>query len=599
MSQKIKKILMITGGILVVVGGVTALSAYEAHVINVTAHIENALSVTPEEIMFGTVFPQEKLYEDLTIIMSESFFFEGRVDDIDYVIKQKPKPRPEFERQIGIAEARKWCHDNFPGFEFYPRGWTEYLINCYVPLCPYLSKMPDGEPANDIGLRPFHQMNAVANGRLAKSEQDIEDIWTIDLDVPCFEGYCAQDWIHYGWELPYDLESEVFGCDLWIEVTGISEGVHNSECSPRAVWSCDTGDLGVCEIGTKTCDQSGYWGECVGAAPTAEICDGLDNNCDGQTDEGNPGGGGSCDTGLMGICAAGTYQCQSGGLQCVQNNSPETEICDGLDNDCDGEIDEGCPVQECTPGVTQSCDTQLSGVCAAGTQTCDSEGFWGSCVQDEQSSPEVCDGLDNNCDGDVDEGVCPTSNWTYEQKFNSLTDGDLNGQDGWVRASGGMTVQTTTKYEGAKGLQVTGGAVSDDYNRSIDAISDGLVYIAMRVSGTPSEDGGPYFMLYSGTTRVVMIRFAPSGNIEYYTGGSFVSYLTFSANTWYVLAVEFNQPVQGSAYRLKIHDGNSWGSWTSWVGTENAYAVIDKIRLDHEGNSNIDAWIDTITPNTP
>ena len=63
-----------------------------------------------------------------------------------------------------------------------------------------------------------------------------------------------------------------------------------------------------------------------------------------MVDEGNPGGGAACNTGLLGVCAAGTLQCQGGVLVCVPNNSPSTEICgDGLDNDCDGLVDEGCP----------------------------------------------------------------------------------------------------------------------------------------------------------------------------------------------------------------------------------------------------------------
>lgn len=72
------------------------------------------------------------------------------------------------------------------------------------------------------------------SGYLAKSDQDIEDVWNIDLRTPCFEGMCAQDWASFVlqnnskadpsmYTLPTDLEHELFGCDLWIEVTGISK----------------------------------------------------------------------------------------------------------------------------------------------------------------------------------------------------------------------------------------------------------------------------------------------------------------------------------------------------------------------------------------
>src|SRR3989344_5533173 len=66
-------------------------AAFEAHVINVTAKIENALNVPLQYLDFGTVFPQEKLEKPVTITLSQSFVAEGRVDDVEYFIRQKPK----------------------------------------------------------------------------------------------------------------------------------------------------------------------------------------------------------------------------------------------------------------------------------------------------------------------------------------------------------------------------------------------------------------------------------------------------------------------------------------------------------------------------
>ncbi len=72
-----------------------------------------------------------------------------------------------------------------------------------------------------------------------------------------------------------------------------------------------------------------------------EVCDGADNECNGLIDEGNPDGGGSCATGELGVCAAGTAFCAAGALVCVPDQGAGCEICgNGLDDDCDGVTDE-------------------------------------------------------------------------------------------------------------------------------------------------------------------------------------------------------------------------------------------------------------------
>jgi hypothetical protein len=56
-----------------------------------------------------------------------------------------------------------------------------------------------------------------------------------------------------------------------------------------------------------------------------EACNDLDDDCDGETDEGNPGGGGACGTGEPGVCAAGTLTCRNGAPVCLRDQGPSPE----------------------------------------------------------------------------------------------------------------------------------------------------------------------------------------------------------------------------------------------------------------------------------
>jgi hypothetical protein len=173
------------------------------------------------------------------------------------------------------------------------------------------------------------------------------------------------------------------------------------DCNDGDTQSCYAGPMGtqgigLCAAGTQTC-ADGAWGGCEGdVVPAAEGCDGFDNDCDMAADEGNPGGGAACNTGQAGVCSVGHQQCSGGSLSCLQDNQPGLEVCDGLDNDCDTGTDEG------NPGGGAACNTGLAGACAAGTNQCMGGAL--QCVQTTQSSPEVCDSVDNDCDGVNNEG---------------------------------------------------------------------------------------------------------------------------------------------------------------------------------------------------
>ena len=127
-----------------------------------------------------------------------------------------------------------------------------------------------------------------------------------------------------------------------------------STCTPGQ--PCDTGNLGVCAAGTTGCTGGVLvCNQNVPAYPEA-YCDGLDNDCNGSVDEGNPEGGAVCDTGNLGACGAGTTVCTGGAVVCNQNMPPTPETCDGIDNDCDGTVDTGTlcpPMQSCIAGTCQ------------------------------------------------------------------------------------------------------------------------------------------------------------------------------------------------------------------------------------------------------
>lgn len=232
-----KKIFLVIGALVVSLAAMPLFAAFEAHVVNVTAEIENALFVHPQSLEYGTVFPQEYLLSRFFVTFSESFSErdQRRVGTVEYLVKQKPQC---VDPNGNLEQVEEDQNGNF----ICPDGTTMRPL-----LCPYLSKEPDhdpgGEDDNDTGVPPFHDPFDPANyahGKLIKFDEngstlnnDPSDTWTVDFAVPCFRGECSQDWDEFvlnlnpnagdpdQWQADPDDEGQTFGCDLWLEVSDI------------------------------------------------------------------------------------------------------------------------------------------------------------------------------------------------------------------------------------------------------------------------------------------------------------------------------------------------------------------------------------------
>ena len=254
-------------------------------------------------------------------------------------------------------------------------------------------------------------------------------VWTCTYPVGFYDdSVLVQDVYHENWcdGLDNDCDGSVDENLDW-DFGGDESPKYRSECPIEGI--CTGTMQWGCAQGEWTCDGDPE----VGWEAQEITCDDVDNDCDGFTDElltePGPGGGecdghgeGVCQVGLAANCSEGVWYCFYDGVQSYE----ETEVsCDGLDNDCDGETDVALDWIT-SPGNNPClslgvCDPEDVVAVCSGTPsgwTCNYNAVESYAFFEDLGH---CDGLDNDCDGEVDEQACgPCAACTVdEQCFNN------------------------------------------------------------------------------------------------------------------------------------------------------------------------------------
>jgi hypothetical protein len=210
-------------------------------------------------------------------------------------------------------------------------------------------------------------------------------------------------------------------CSDWAKAKGLE-----TECAV-------SNDFGSCKANRK-CSATGL-SECTAKTPASEVCNQLDDDCDGATDNLAATLGctvkafedagskidcksdGDCKTAgeacepatgkckvLIGACPGKPVCNATGKLECTEASTPSAEVCNGEDDDCDGTKDEGFEF-EAAGGKISVGEACGAGACAGGTVVCTDKAT-SACSTGDKGGTETCDGVDNDCNGLTDDGSC-------------------------------------------------------------------------------------------------------------------------------------------------------------------------------------------------
>lgn len=287
----------------------------------------------------------------------------------------------------------------------------------------------------------------------------------------------------------------------------------------------------------------------AGAAVSA--CTVRNNN----TRDAGGGGGGGTDAYVPPGTDANFDLSDGGGFGCSGDCVPD-DLCgdgegNGLDDDCDLTVDEGCT---CRPGTTRDCfigppSRRNIGACADGVMSCNEFAIWDACGGGVFPTNESCDGVDNDCDGTADQG--------------------LSGCSSSVACPGNETVAplTTHRLDSSR-VTLTGGATATSWTWTIDC-PDSVPDDLCPALATPNAASTNVYLTASGAYRVSISMGLSDGTTA---NCAWTVYVRGGEGS---LRVELNWDTMvdanGTDVDLHLHRWTQNGTDTNWFTADDCY----------------------------